>query len=262
MILAAVVLGLPALERHRLVLAHGFGRQPAFERRQINERLERRARLTLGGDRAVELAFGIISAADHGAHRALGRDRDKRALRHVELLPLQRKLIGERLLGGGLQGGIDRGLDDQVLLHAADEVIEHVHDPIGHVVERARARGFNRVGGLRERGLGHGLRHEAKLRHRREHRACPALGAVGIAARRQARGRFHHAGEHRGFGDFHLARRLSEISLRSGLDPIGAGAEIDPIEIKLEDFRLAESAFEPERQYDFLHLAPERALLG
>jgi hypothetical protein len=93
-------------------------------------------------------------------------------------------------------------------------------------------------------------------------RAGAALGAVRIAARGQTRGRLHQAREHRRFGDPHFPRRLSEIALRGGLDPIGAGAEIDAIEIKLENLRLAESAFEPERKHDFLHLAPERALLG
>ena len=69
-IFAAVVLRLPALDRDRLVLAHAVGRQSAFERGEIDERLERRARLALGGDGAVELAFGVVPAADQRAHRA------------------------------------------------------------------------------------------------------------------------------------------------------------------------------------------------
>ena len=62
--------------------------------------------------------------------------------------------------------------------------------------------------------------------------------------------------------DLHLARRLAEIALRGGLDAVGAGAEIDAVEIELEDLSLAELALEPERQHQLLHLAPERALLG
>src|SRR5262249_56794941 len=64
------------------------------------------------------------------------------------------------------------------------------------------------------------------------------------------------------FGDPHLARRLAEIALRGRFDPVGAGAEIDAVEIKLKNLRLAEPALEPERQHELLHLAPERALLG
>jgi len=33
-------------------------------------------------------------------------------------------------------------------------------------------------------------------------------------------------------------RALAEIALRGGIDPIGAGAEIDAVEIELEDLGL------------------------
>ena len=45
-----------------------------------------------------------------------------------------------------------------------------------------------------------------------------------------------------------LLRRLAEIALRRRLDAVGAGAEIDAVEIELEDLRLAELALQPERQ--------------
>ena len=50
-------------------------------------------------------------------------------------------------------------------------------------------------------------------------------------------GDLHQAGQHRGLGERHLARRLAEIALRRRLDAIGAGAEIDAVEIELEDLR-------------------------
>ncbi len=59
-----------------------------------------------------------------------------------------------------------------------------------------------------------------------------------------------------------MPRRFSEIALRGGFDAVGAGAEIDPVEIKLEDLRLGEFVFEPECQHHFLRLARDRALLG
>ena len=64
-----------------------------------------------------------------------------------------------------------------------------------------------------------------------------ALGAFGIAGRRKPRRRLDEAGQHRGFGERHLARRLAEIALRRRFDAIGAGAEIDAVEIELEDLR-------------------------
>src|SRR4029453_4242026 len=57
-------------------------------------------------------------------------------------------------------------------------------------------------------------------------------------------------------------RGFAEIALRRRLDPVGAGAEIDPIEIKLENVRLAELSLEPKRKHELVHLAPGRAFLG
>ncbi len=102
-ILAAVVLRMPALDRDRLVLAHGIRRQPAFDRGEIDERLERRAGLALRRDRAVELAFGIILSADQRAHRAIRRQRHHGALADAGLRAVLGKLIDQRRLGRGLQ---------------------------------------------------------------------------------------------------------------------------------------------------------------
>ena len=60
----------------------------------------------------------------------------------------------------------------------------------------------------------------------------------------------------------HLARGLAEIALRGGVDAIGACAEIDAVEIELENLGLGELALEPERQHQLLQLAREGALLG
>ena len=48
--------------------------------------------------------------------------------------------------------------------------------------------------------------------------------------------------------------------MRRGVDAIGAGAEIDAVEIDLEDLVLAEAVLEPQRQQGFLDLAGEAAL--
>ena len=54
--------------------------QPGFEPGEVDERLERRAGLALRLGRAIELAVVVVAAADHRAHRAVGRHRDQRAL--------------------------------------------------------------------------------------------------------------------------------------------------------------------------------------
>lgn len=54
------------------------------------------------------------------------------------------------------------------------------------------------------------------------------------------------------FGDRQLRRRLSEVTARGGLDAVGAVAEVDPIEIRLEDLFLPEPALDAECQERFL----------
>ena len=68
-------------------------------------------------------------------------------------------------------------------------------------------------------------------------------------------------GEGRCFSEVQIAHRLAEVALGRGLDAVGAGAEIDPVEVKLENLGLAELALEPKRKHEFLTLAPYRALL-
>src|SRR5206468_12595770 len=69
----------------------------------------------------------------------------------------------------------------------------------------------------------------------------------GVAVRRQPRRRFDEAGEHRGLADRHLLRRLAEIALCRGLDAIGAGTEIDAVQIQFQDLALGILALQPQR---------------
>ncbi len=115
---------------------------------------------------------------------------------------------------------------------------------------------------LRQCGLRHGLGDVAGFGHCHQHGLGAALGAVRVAARREPRRRLDETRKHGGLGDLHLAGGLAEIALRRGIDAVGAGAEIDAVEIKLEDLVLAEFPLQPDRQHHFLQLAPDRALLG
>ena len=55
---------------------------------------------------------------------------------------------------------------------------------------------------------------------------------------------------------------VAEESSRRGVDAIGAAAEIDAVEVELEDLVLGEFALEREREDRFLDLAPEAAVVG
>ena len=86
------------------------------------------------------------------------------------------------------------------------------------------------------------------------------VGALEIAVGRELGRRLHQAGEEGRLRQRHESRALAEIFLRRGLDPIGARAEIDAVEIEFEDLVLGVAALEPERQDRLLDLARQRAL--
>jgi hypothetical protein len=50
--------------------------------------------------------------------------------------------------------------------------------------------------------------------------------------------------------------------LCGGFNAIGAGAEIDPVEVKFENLVLGVFALQPDREFRFLQLALDGALLG
>src|SRR5208283_109074 len=88
------------------------------------------------------------------------------------------------------------------------------------------------------------------------------LRALRVAVRRELARRLHQSGEHRRLGERDLARAVTIVAAHGRLDAIGARAEIDPIEIKLENLFLAVFALEPKREDRLLNLTGERALLG
>ena len=88
------------------------------------------------------------------------------------------------------------------------------------------------------------------------------FGAFGVAVRRQPRRRLDEAGQHRGFRDRDVLGGLAEIALGGGLDAIGAGTEIDAVEVEFEQLRLGMLALQPQRQLHFLQLARHGAFLG
>ena len=57
---------------------------PRAQRREIDEQLERRARLAPGLHDAIELALCVVAAARHGQNGAIGRQRDQRRLLRAE----------------------------------------------------------------------------------------------------------------------------------------------------------------------------------
>ena len=82
-----------------------------------------------------------------------------------------------------------------------------------------------------------------------------------IDVRRELGRRLEQAGEHRGFREIHVARRLVEVILRRRIDAEGAAAHIGAVEVELQNLVLGQARFQPHRQEGFLDLAVERALV-
>src|SRR6185295_981154 len=82
-----------------------------------------------------------------------------------------------------------------------------------------------------------------------------------IARRGEFRGRLDQTREERRFRERHVARGLAEVALRRRLDAVSAGAEIDAVEIEVEDLVLGIFPLEPYREDHLLQLALHGALL-
>ena len=124
--------------------------------------------------------------------------------------------------------------------------------------------GAGPVGGGTGRRIGDGGGHlgvvdHALLAHGGEHELAALGRGLGIARRRQARRRLQETGKQCRLRQGNIARRLVEIAPRRGLHAIGAGAEIDAVEIHLQDLVLGILVLQPKRQQHFLHLALQRA---
>ena len=83
----------------------------------------------------------------------------------------------------------------------------------------------------------------------------------GFLRRVPARRRLDHAGQHRALGDRELRDVLVEVRLRRRLDAVGAAAEVDRVEVVLEDLVLALLLGDLDREHDLLVLAPQRVLV-
>ena len=105
------------------------------------------------------------------------------------------------------------------------------------------------------------LGHEAGIDQIVEHHVGARARGRQVDVGREFRRRLEQAGEHRGFGEIDVARRLVEIVMRRGVDAERAAAHIGAVEIKLEDLVLGQPRFQPHRQEGFLDLALDRPLI-
>ncbi len=220
--------------------------EPGLEPGEIDEGLERRARLAHRLGRPVELAGAVAAAADDGAHRAVGRHRDERRLARRRLFPVTGQGLRDRRLGRRLQAGIEGRDDDQILVLDAADIAELLDDPVGEVAAAGAGRGdAGELRALLRRARRLFRLDVAGIDHVGENLRGTLGGALAVARRAEPGRRLEQAGDDRRFVEGELARRLVEVAVRRGIDAVGSGAEIDAVEIDLEELVLGEFVLEP-----------------
>ena len=251
---AAIVARLPVADAQGLVDDADIGGASLLHGRQIDEGLEGRTGLTPGHGRPVELALLIIGAANIGPHPAFAVEGHQGALADP-LIGAGGHPTAQGLLGGGLDGQVQGGLDHQIVGGLAHQGANLVVDPVDEILRPLIGQGgvdpHRVVEGLGALFGGDGAQADHFVQHHGGAAGRPVGGRDGAVAR----GPLHHAGQQGRLADGELRRRLVEIALRGGLDPIGAAAEIDPVQIELENLLLGEFQLQPDGQDQLLSLA-------
>ena len=214
---------------------------------------------------AVILAFAIVLAADHGADRAPGRHRQQSALADFLFARGRPGYPHHRGFGCRLHIPVQGCPDHQIAFRRAQIVGQTVHHPIGEVARRLStdARPSTAQSGRFRLGcLGSSCIDVAGCNHVIEHHRRPCSRSLEITCRGQARGRFQQTGQHGGLGQVDLCRRFVEIAPGGGIHAIGAGAEVDPVQIQGQDLILGEIGLQPQGQQKFLNFAFQGPLMG
>ena len=162
---------------------------------------------------------------------------------------------GDRALGGILhrrqKGGVHLPVGRVVAAELVAELLaQELLRPAGARVVRLPVRLDLRPHAPRRVFLRGG--DEALLAHLRQHDVAALERAVVVRPRRQRRRRADQPGDERRLRQRDRLRRLAEQMLRHRLDAVDAGAEIDAIQIELENLLLGELRLDQQRDAGFL----------
>jgi hypothetical protein len=260
-----------------------FGLIPSGEGLGEHERLERGARLALALRGEVERLGRVVVAADHRAHLAVAvvehHHRRARPAVHGSHCWMARWAASCEL-------DVERRLDRQATLErltgadlAAAELVDHLlADPRGEV---AVLRGPPAAAG-RRRGRGSAppprwsycsAADVALLEHALENEVPAGLGGLRVLQRVERARRLHDAGQQRASAA-RAGRRTCgaratrkpggwglEVRRGGGLDPVGAVAEVDRVEVVAQDPLLGPLVRDLVGQRRLAQLVEQRALL-
>ena len=203
----------PAVDGNRRVDHRSIGGHAGLEGGQIDDRLERRTGLPQRLGRPVELAGGIIAAADHGADRAVGRHGDQRDLCSAAVC------IGDGSRGEALQARAQRGVDHQVAAAPgnAGRPLQHPIGEIAAVLAATRplpaCRHAPRLRAVAAEPLRLRVGEKAGFHHGVQDDLGARLRGGAIVRRIKARRRAQQAGQNGRLVNVDIARRHAEIAL-------------------------------------------------
>ena len=177
-------------------------------------------------------------------------------------------MIGQRLARHHLELGIERGADRQAALVQRLLAVLFI-DPAAHLFGEIFGREHVRTGRTRGDGerlflglLGIGRLDRAGDDHLLDHPVAALDCAVLLAERIVVVRRLRQRREIGRLRDRQLVHRLVEVEQRRRGHAVSAEAEIDFVEIELEDLFLGIGALDFQRQQRLLDLALERDLVG
>ncbi len=226
---------------------------PGIQCGEVDEQLEGGADLSPGLGGAVERAGGIIGAADHRHHLAIGTHGHQRHLRTAQGRPLH------GLAGKVLQPRIERG--GQRLADVAD-LAARPRLGQGPVGEIGTGRQVVPLAAHVERGDRHGvglLLRQVSGRDQGVAHQPHSLGrAVEVAGGGKTAGCLQQAGQHRRLFGPQVFRLAVEVMQARRAQAIGVVAEIGVGQVPLQDLVLGQPGFQPEGDQRLARLAGER----
>ena len=291
--LQVVVLGRPvgAIELRqadRRVVDERQWRIAVLDGGRVHDRLERRPRLPHRLRGTIELRVVVVTPAHHRPDAAIARiDCDERGLqvrrlgatslvavtaRHILLVrqvpegaepaPFDRaQLALDGPFGGRLHVEVERRVDLEPLFiqPVAEAFVQRLPHPLGEVgrdlagLHPARQRqGI----GLRQAGLL--VVDDAFTAHQLDDRVAALHGTRGKPARVVTRRSLRDRRQRCRFGDIQVTDRLPEVALGGRFHTVRAGAEVDLVEVQLEDLVLRIPPLDPPGNLDLLQLPDRR----
>ena len=142
-----------------------------------------------------------------------------------------------------------------------DQLAHLVERPVEIIVRRILVAAIDRDGRVAPRAEHLAFGHEAGIDQIVEDDVGAGAGGGQVDVRRVFGRGLEQPGEHGGFRQSDVARRLVEVEMRRAIDAERAAAHIGAVEIQFQDLVLGKARLQPDRKEGFLHLALDGALV-